>query len=183
MAEGITKAKDGVNRCQANYSNGQCPNEAATGSKYCKVHGGAKNTNIGKRSISGKTSIYSSNEHTRFMGHKGLAEEVALLRNLLDILLTTYKNDIIGASVQISDMILKIERVVLSCSKLEQKESLTKDELDSFVGKVLAIITQEVKDPAILGRISHRISSMDNESMDNESEYNESENIYLPEEE
>lgn len=62
----------------------------------------------------------------------------------------------------ISDMVMKIERAVMSCQKVEglTGQMLDKQDVAEFGSRVIAIIHSYVKEPAILEAISKEILSL-----------------------
>lgn len=129
MSDEVLKClPDDPNRCQATIeSQGQCRNLAYPGSKYCLAHGGNK-----QREADGKSAVrnfHLTRWQSRIQSYsesasvKSLREEVGILRMLLEQILEkcTTDTDLVLSSNQISDLVLKIERLVTSCHALETK--------------------------------------------------------------
>lgn len=154
------------NRCQATIrSKGQCINKAYTGSRYCLAHGG----NVAKKE---QEKVSLRNYHlTKFyaraqrMGEstqvKSLRDEVGILRMMLETKLNECQTDydLMLSSSIISDLIIKIEKVVNSCHKLEGSmgELLDKSAILQFASSVINIIGSEIADEEVISRIANRI--------------------------
>ena len=148
-------APDDPNRCQAVVQGqGQCPNLAVPGTKYCKAHGGAraasrqeeaslKNYRIARASFNQRAA-----EMANSSGLKSLRDEISLMRVLLEEHLNSCEdtNDLLLQSAIISDLILKIEKLVVSCNKLETSlgETLDKSQILHIAGKWIDSISEAV---------------------------------------
>ena len=94
-------------------------------------------------------------------GIKSLRDEIGILRVVLEERLNRCADatDLILQSGPISDMVMKIERVVTSCHKLEGSMGslLDKQAILQFATLVIGIISEEVADDASIERISDRL--------------------------
>jgi predicted phosphohydrolase len=81
---------------------------------------------------------------------KSLGNEIGLLRMLMEEKLRSCTNDtqLILHSPAISDLVMKIERVVVSCNKLEKSmgQHLDKAALLQFASQVVRVISEHVTD-------------------------------------
>ena len=98
---------------------------------------------------------------------KTLREEIGILRILLEERFAQCGNDKFQLLLQagpISDLILKIEKVVSSCHKLEASmgEHIEKSQLLVFAAEVVSIIGEIVTDQEALDAISFRIIDLVN---------------------
>lgn len=149
--EGMDSADD-PNRCQTMTSKGQCPNMALKTekgyTKNCNVHGGVKQE---KKEIKDDAMNYRLSKYQgRLQRHAGsakiksLREEIGLLRMLLEerINRCTSDTDLLLQSQAISDLVLKIEKVVASCHRLEGSlgQTLDKQAILQFASEVITII-------------------------------------------
>ena len=68
-------------------------------------------------------------------------------------------NDLMLISQPISDLVLKIDKVVNSCHKLDNSmgQLLDKSAILQFASEVINIIDAEVKDEKILNKIANKI--------------------------
>lgn len=128
MAEGINRISSPADpdRCQGITAMGQCQNKVSVpGGKYCSMHGGAielraqEKANLNRYRLSKFQSQYE--KHLSQPEVKSLRDEIAILRMMLEERLNscTGSSDLVIASGPISDLIGKIEKVVVSCHKLE----------------------------------------------------------------
>jgi len=92
---------------------------------------------------------------------KSLRDEIGILRMLLEEKLQSCTNntELILQSGPIANLIEKIERVVISCHKLEGSMNLLMDkaQLLQFASRVVEIIGSCVQDQATLDQISEKI--------------------------
>ena len=167
MAEGITKVEyDDPRRCQASTTTGQCPNKAMDECDFCKIHGHQQKRSIEKK----KANLYRLHQWRSrindFEGNekaKSLTEEIGILRILLEehINRCTSSADLLIASQQISELVIKIEKLVTSCNKLDITLGRHMDatQLMGFATKVITIISENIDDEATLQKISDSILS------------------------
>jgi hypothetical protein len=148
---------------------GQCMNQAMrdgeSWSKNCSIHGGVSELN--KRSESSKnmyrlakygTRISELANHTQV---KGLRDEIGILRMILEERLNKCKDDdeLMLSSNVISDLVVKIEKLVTSCHKLEASmgQLLDKQQIIQFAECIINIIGNEIQDPDALARLAGAI--------------------------
>jgi hypothetical protein len=143
---------DDPDRCQAVDDKGQCRNKVVcvgnVKSQYCPKHGGnrvintaeknaIRNYQLGQWQARIDKGIASPNI-------KGLRDEIAILRMMLESRLEhcKTKTDLMLHTGPISDMIMKIEKVVSSCHKLEKNmgQVLDKSTLLNFASRVIQIV-------------------------------------------
>lgn len=72
--------------------------------------------------------------------------------------------DLLLKSQNISDMILKIEKLVKSCHGIEKSsgELLSKTAVISIAGEIMDILTSEIQDKILVEKIAERIGEMIN---------------------
>jgi len=150
-------------RCQVNIaSQGQCRNKATVLGGTCPVHGGNKAidkieaTNIRNyRLAKWQTAL---NRHAEAPRLKSLHDEVAILRMMLEEQLNKCQDttDLIMQSHLLSDLVMKIEKVVKSCHNLESAvgQLMDKQDVMRFANNVIEIIGNEIQDEAALENIS-----------------------------
>lgn len=158
-------------RCQAITTNrGQCPNEQSylpdgQRTQYCRMHGGHIQQNQAEREHTSnyKLTIWQARlqrlaSNTNI---KGLRDEVAILRMTMEETLEQCQtpNDLLMRAPQISDLAMRIERLVVSCHKLENAMGglLDKTKVLSFGQQVVEAITRHVDDGSKLSAISNEI--------------------------
>lgn len=161
----ITDLDDPRDRCEANSSLGACPYKKVPGSKYCPRHGGNKaiqaqqaETLKNYRLTRWKQRVGEFADNSNI---KSLREEVGILRMILEEMLNQCKDsmDLLLYSNKMSDLVMKIEKLVVSCDKLENRMGLllSKGSVLFLAQQYVEIITDEVPDPDVIERISTRI--------------------------
>lgn len=127
------KYPEDSDRCQANSSQGQCNLVKVEGSEYCPIHGGAKKQKALEKQ---KFRNYQSELYRRRLNQysdnsaiKNLRDEIGLLRMMNDTILQACKNDhdLILKSSPISDLVMKINTLVISCQKMDEKLGVMMD--------------------------------------------------------
>jgi len=164
-----TPYPDHPNRCQAVSSRGQCPNLGLlvddTYMANCIAHGGARQRHSTKQESlrNYRLGVWQArvDEKVDAVGIKGLRDEIGILRVILEERLTTCRDsmDLILQSAAISDMVMKIERVVTSCHKLEGSMGhlLDKQAILQFAQVVIGIIGNADLSEAQLNTIAEDI--------------------------
>lgn len=141
-------APDSPDRCQAVTGKGQCQLRAVPGGKYCVAHGGAS---ILKGQERAATRTYRVAQWRTRMSEfsddpkvKGLREEIGILRLLLETQLNQCRDatDLMLNSQGISALVEKVEKVVVSCHKLETNlgQTMDKQALIAYAQRVISII-------------------------------------------
>ena len=145
---------DDPNRCQGVGKNGQCHYKAVqlpdgTYGTYCKMHGGHKQLeshnnkqikiyNLGKW----QARLEQQAEHCNV---KSLRNEIGILRIALEERFSVIHSstDLILHSGPISDLTMKIEKLVSSCHKLEGSmgQLLDKQAILNFASEVIGVIS------------------------------------------
>lgn len=92
---------------------------------------------------------------------KSLRDEIGILRVVLEERLNRCNDayDLVLQSGPISDMVMKIERIVTSCHKLEKAmgQHLDKQAILQFATLVIGIVTEVIDNPAQVEAISDRL--------------------------
>lgn len=159
-------APDAPNRCQGSYTHGQCPYTAVDGSKYCPMHGGHAAL---KAAEAQRKRLYNLakwqdriGEHADHPQAKSLREEIGILRILLEGVMGMCKdqNDLLMYSNKISDLTMKLEKLVSSCHRLEEKTGMLLDKHAALriATQVVNIIGMHVEDPDVLESIGIQIA-------------------------
>lgn len=163
MAEGIQRIEHPLDpqRCQAVTSTGQCNLKATPGKNYCIAHGGAGNYKLRKWDPLVREKAQSP-------GLKNLTEEIAILRVLLEQKLNDCRNpnELIIASASIGDLIIKIEKLVASCHKMDLSLSkyLDQRQVLNLMDKVLNVIQGIIDCPETLRRIADGLAEIIDEN-------------------
>jgi len=145
---------DDPNRCQGVYANGQCNNIAVEGSEYCGMHGGNKAGEDAKKKAA---NLYRLQTFQNRVGDfatnpkvKGLREDIGILRMVLEMTLNRCKDesDLIMFSPKISELVMKIEKVVSSAHRLESNmgELLDKMAAMQLGEEIVTLITEGISE-------------------------------------
>ena len=161
MAEKVTDHAD-PERCQAVTKNGQCPSRSTPERKYCLAHGGTPDTRTGLRNYRLTKWRSVVEEQAASPAIKSLRDEIGILRVLMQERLNRIDdtNDLILQSGPISDLVLKIERLVAYCHRLEGSlgQTLDKTAVLNFAGIVIGILQTALSDqPKVLAIVADEI--------------------------
>lgn len=152
-------------RCKGVGAHGQCPYLAADDSSYCLRHGGNKAQESKERlSIRQYRLAKWRDAVDHYAGHeklKDLSEEVGILRVILEETLNkcNSSDELLMNSNRISDLILKIEKVVGTLHRLQQAtgQLLDKTAALNFAMQIVNIVGEHVKDPLVIDAISEKM--------------------------
>lgn len=165
----FTKAKEGApNQCQAALKNKQCPFEAIKGFPYCQLHGG---TRLEEKAKESRKRIYQISQWqarvNEFADHeevKSLREEIGITRLLLESMLNICKDQhqLLIYSSKISETVMKLEKLVSSCHRLEQSSGLLLDKsaVLSLAGAMVDIIGKHITDENAMDAISTELMTL-----------------------
>lgn len=141
-------------RCQAVTGTGQCHNFAVAGGTNCLVHGG--NRQVERQKVENLKNYRATqwqakiNRFAESSQIKDLREEIGILRLLMEERLNfcNTPHDLLLQSSVISDLVMKIEKVVFSCHKLEASlgQHMDKTALLGFAQQVIQVISINVED-------------------------------------
>src|SRR6218665_1663932 len=158
--------EDSPFRCQAVIpTKGQCLNRQMDGSKFCPAHGGNRACATTKEEqqrlyLAGRfqNRMNQLEDHSQL---KSLRSEIAILRMILETRLQRCEDDhdLILHSVPLADLVLKIEKLVSSCSRLDLQLSKMLDTTQAinWANEIVSIIGEYVTDSNILSEIADRI--------------------------
>jgi hypothetical protein len=170
---------DSPNRCQALGAQGsQCLNEAmrlsdGTFAKNCSFHGGVDEENKKSTHRQNMYRLAKFGERVKdFASHnqvKGLRDEIGILRMVLEERLNRCQDndELILSSNVIGDLVLKIERLVTSCHKLEASmgQLLDRQQIIQFAEAVVKVVADHIQDPAALALIAGAIERITEEQL------------------
>ena len=164
MAEGlIVCAPDDPNRCQSVTAFGQCTKLSLEGATDCQMH-------INRQSVRNKDLI-NGYHLTKWQarldrladanGVRSLRTEIGVLKMTLESVLQRCQSDedLIEYSNKIMALTEKIEKVVLSCSRLERTTGMMLDKTAALqiAGNICTIIGNHVDDPVAIEAITTQI--------------------------
>ncbi len=154
-------------RCQQVTGHGQCLIIAQTGSPYCLAHSTGFESRQEKALIRNlrltkwKSQVEEMADNPQV---KSLREEIGVLRVILQETMNRCEtaNDLIMFSNKLSDIVIKIEKLVVSCHRLEEKTGalLDKSAALQLGAAFVDVIAKEITDEAILDRISDSIMKL-----------------------
>jgi len=146
---------------------GQCPYKRIKGSDYCVRHGGhkqvIKNEEESKRQYNVAKWRARIDHFSEHQGVKTLREEIGIARLMLEALLQTCKDemDLVLYSQKISELVGRIEKLVVSCSRLESSMGMLLDKAQAMqmAGRIINVISEHVQDPEALNSIADAITN------------------------
>jgi hypothetical protein len=149
--------------CQGLNKFGPCNIQAVPGQKFCKLHFGIGNKIAEQKAARNyRLNKYQHrvNEFADNDSLKNLHEEIGILRMLLEETVNKCQSDteLLLYSTKISDLVVKIEKLVASCHKLELATGqLVNKQNMMFMGDVIIQIISEVCPPEKMQDVSERI--------------------------
>jgi hypothetical protein len=153
-----------TDRCQSTGSQGQCPYKVVPGFQYCPRHAGVSIKADEKRRASQyRLQVWQQrmNEFAESEDVKSLRDEIGILRLLMEEMMIKCEDaaTLMIWSSKISDLAMKIEKLVSSCHRLEAKMGMLLDKSAALrlAGQIVDIISHEVSDPDVVDRISNGI--------------------------
>lgn len=175
-------APDDPNRCQGITGSGQCQYHVNEGSKFCLMHGGNKSVFSQERQRLHDYRLQKWQERlNEFAASEVLTSlkgEVGVLRIMLEETLNMCQNpqDLHLFSSRIQDLVMKIDKLVNSVSKLDTKSGNLLDKSGCLIlaGQIVEIIGKYIKDAKDIDSISNElidlIARLAGKEMDNDLE-------------
>lgn len=157
---------DDPERCQGVGPMGQCRLKRVPGSNFCAMHGGAgvraKQQRDANRQYRLTKFRARLSEFADDNSIKSLREEIGILRILIEERFNscTDTHDLILQSGPISDLVMRVDKVVSSCHRIEQATGalLDKTAVLQFGNELVQLLGEELESsPEVLTRISERI--------------------------
>jgi hypothetical protein len=158
-------ADDDPRRCQGTNNQGQCHNKAVTDSNYCPAHGGNKAAESAERKRMRNYRLAKFKARVTELGDSdnitSLKDEVAILRMLIEerINRCNDSHELLLVSGPLSDLIMKCEKLVTSCHRLDSRlgNLLDRSKILQFAQVVIEIIGKYVTDEDDLESIGDEI--------------------------
>ena len=152
-------------RCEATLSNGQCINCKVPGADYCVTHGANSQLQKTNGTVVRNYRLRRWQQRVGEMadsgGVKSLREEVGILRVILEEMVNKCEDsmDLLLYSQRMSDLVMKIEKLVSSCDRLENRMGLLlgKDSVLQLAATYVQIINNYVADPEVIEKISQEM--------------------------
>lgn len=149
--------------CQGVNKNGACNIVAVPGQKFCRMHFGIGNKQAEKTAMKNyQLGVYQNrvNQLADNDAVKSLREEIGILRMLMEktLIQCRSESELLLYSSKISDLAMKIEKVVASCHKLEMSTGMLLDKSTvMMLGDVIIQIIGEVCPADKIQGVSERI--------------------------
>jgi hypothetical protein len=155
-------------RCEGVTGQGQCLFKRIGVSKFCPRHGGnnANQVSHGEKVRNYHLTRYRArvNQFADNPEVKSLREEIGILRLMLETVLEKCQdeNDLLMFSNQIQELVMKINKVVESCHKLEQSTGVLLDKQTILVlcDGLVKVIADHVEDGDALDQISVKMAEL-----------------------
>lgn len=154
---------DDPRRCQASTKIGQCPYKAAEGAKNCSMHQGTRGIEEKKSQKMYRLAKWGD-RMSQFADDpqvKSLREEIGILRIVLEETVNMCQEpaQILLYASKITDTVVKIEKLVASCHRLEASTGMLLDKSAALhlAGVIVEIIGRNVPDEQIVDDISTEI--------------------------
>lgn len=155
------------NQCQSSGMNGQCPYKAIANAKYCQRHGGNKSLQVladaslrNYRLSKWQDRIDQLADSSKV---KSLREDIGILRMMLEETINKCNDEVelVMNSAKIADLVLKIEKLVTSCHRLESNLGLMLDKQAAMQlsGEIVNIIGKHVTDDSTIAAIANDIGA------------------------
>ncbi len=155
---------DSPDRCQSNGGQGQCPFKKVPGLDYCPRHKAGGEKDLDRKKVRNYQLGKWQSRVEQFADNgeiKSIREEIGITRMLLETIhgQCHEETDLILYSNKISDLVMRIEKLVASCHRMEQSTGMLLDKgmvmalADSFV----AIISKHISDDDIVATISQEL--------------------------
>lgn len=149
-------------RCEGTVTNGQCPFIKTNNTDRCVMHGANKTSlsqvNEVKRNYRLQRWQTRVSELADSDTIKSLREEIGILRMVMEEILNKCDDsiDLLMASQRISDVAMKIEKLVVSCDKLEGRmgQLISKRAIVQLATEYVQVINNHITDPLIIEAIS-----------------------------
>ncbi len=126
----------------------QCTNKKAPDSDYCPMHGGVPRERQKANNYRIERYRVRLREFTESDQVKSLRDEIGLLRILVEERFNRIDghSDLLLHSGPLSDLIMKIEKVVVSCHKLEGSMGKLVDRaaILRFASEIVQLVTEEI---------------------------------------
>jgi hypothetical protein len=159
---------DDPNRCQASGKQGQCPYKAeqkvdGTYFSHCIRHNASRRReDENKRMRNFRLGLFQQRmeEFADNDQVKSLREEIGITRLLLEEIIRTCQDStqLVMASNKIADLVLKIEKLVTSCHRLEKSSGMLLDKatIQRLADSIINIISGHVE-PEVTSQIAMAI--------------------------
>jgi hypothetical protein len=151
-----------ADRCDATVKSGQCPYIKQNETNYCMMHGANIGIIVEQEKTRRNYQLTRWKERVEQFADndqiKSLREEIGIMRMVMEEILNKCDGatDLLLMSHRIGDVVMKIEKLVVSCDKLEGRMGLllSKRAVIQLAGQYVQIINNYVADPEVIEKIS-----------------------------
>jgi hypothetical protein len=159
--------EDSPDRCQGVSARGQCLFRAVEGTAYCPMHGGTAARAFQVRQDQRKYKLAKWQDRVNEFADddqlKSLNDEIGILRMTLEqVLLACHEaTDMLLYAPKIADLVAKIEKLVVTCHKLEASTGvlLTRNAAFKLASQIVDIVARHVTDADSVAQIADEIGS------------------------
>lgn len=152
-------------RCQALGGVGQCPFKRVPPSLYCSRHSGATDKTLQQEeNIKGYRLAKWQARTKDFVDDgeiKSLRAEIGIARMTLETIITQCQtnHDLLLYSNKIFDAVTRIEKLVVTCNRLENHLGLLLDKQAAMqlANEIIEIVSKNVNNPEIIDKIATEI--------------------------
>lgn len=152
-------------RCEATIATEQCPRLKANGTNHCTAHGANSNIQSQRDDTQRNYRLARWQKRVGEMadndGIKSLREEIGILRVILEEMMNQCNDnmDLLLYSQRMSELVMKIEKLVTSCDRLEGRMGmlLSKDSVLQLASTYVQIINNYVVDAEVIEQISQEM--------------------------
>jgi len=132
-----------------------------SGEGRCKLHGGASPIKHGRYSKLSNPLGIKIQERLNDVNPLDMIPELALLKAMLDRWITKNgeDNEMAQAMAGAIPLVDGIRKTVDTIHKMQTRDLLTSREMETAIQQLIIIISEEVKDPETIQRISSRFAS------------------------
>ena len=161
----MTELDEPIDRCDGTSTYGPCPYKKVPPTNFCPRHGSNKYFEKERKDELNNYRLdkwkYRVGELANNDSIKSLREEVGILRMILEEMLNRCKDttELLLYSSRMSDLVMRIEKLVVSCDRLENRMGLllSKNSILQLAAEYVEIINQHVTDPEIIDAISTKM--------------------------
>jgi len=158
-------SQDDEDCCELCLTKGGACYKVVKGTTRCPRHGANSQINAQKRENAKqyRLKVWQSrlDEFTEHDAVKSLRDEIGILRIVLEEMMNkcSDRTELLMYSAKISDLTIKIEKLVMSCDRLEKNMGQMMDRPTAlkFAAKMVEIVGRHVTDPDQLDSISHEL--------------------------
>lgn len=152
-------------QCQSGGKQGQCPYKKMPGYEYCQRHGGPGALKQDEREAVRTYRLHAYQNRVNELADDGkiksLREEIGITRMLLEAVINSCESEsqLIIQCHKISDLVMKLEKLVSTCNNLEMKMGILLDRnaIIQIGSIIVGIVSDFITDPQQREDVSKQI--------------------------